>query len=165
MNLRKFGPIIFIAFITVFAGSCGLLNFTQKNPPFALDRRPQPTGDNLDELLPVKIGEFEREEFSKAITLPDGEDIQVLYQAGEESVYVGFCLTRSEKDAREAVKVTRREALNEKIKPEIEYYAAGSDPSYFKTKTFMSWSRGKYFFYVVAATPERLEEFMKAFPY
>lgn len=52
-----------------------------------------------------------------------------------------------------------------KVNMKGEQYVIGKDPSYFKVAGFMSWTRGKYFFYAKANSPAALEKFMRAFPF
>jgi hypothetical protein len=159
---------LFLAIITGFLlTGCGAGVFAQKNvaPPFGIDKRPQPSGTDLNFLLPKKVGAFERADLPAGIKAPADEDLNVEYRSGDDSVFFGFSLPDTEKDAFEAVKMTRQEAIQSKLNLQGEQYQIGKNPGFFKLDSFMSWSRGRYFFYAKADTPRALENFMKAFPY
>ena len=160
--------ILFLAIITGFLlTGCGVGVFAQKTvpPPFGIDKRPQPSGADLNVLLPKKVGTFEREDFPAGLKPPTDEDLTVEYKSGEDSIFFGFSIPDTEKDAFEAVKMTRQEAIQSRLNIKGEQYRIGKNPSFFKLDAFMSWTRGRYFFYAKAGTPRALESFMKAFPY
>ena len=146
---------------------CGTGVFAQKTAaaPFGIDRRPQPAGTDLNVLLPKRVGSFEREDFPAVLKAPANEDLNVEYRSGKDSIFFGFSIPGTEKDAREAVRVTREEAVRTRLDLKGEQYEVGKNPGFFKIAAFMSWSRGGYFFYAQASSPQALERFMKAFPY
>jgi hypothetical protein len=133
--------------------------------PFAVDRRPRPAGKNPDILLPLKIGAFTRAALPPGTKIPSDEDLNVTYKSGNDSIFFGVSITDTEKDAVEAIKVTRQEAIDSRLSLKGEQYRVDSDPGYFRINDFMSWNRGRYFFYAKASSPAALEKFMKAFPY
>jgi len=171
MDIRFFGSktaIIFsiIGLSIIFAG-CNISGLAQKNvaPPFGIDKRPQPAGTDLNVLLPKTVGTFEREDFPAGLKAPSDEDLNVEYKSGGDSIFFGFSMPATEKAASEAVKRTRQEAIESKLNIKGEQYRIGKNPSFFKFDTFMSWTRGRYFFYAAAGKPQTLENFIKAFPY
>jgi hypothetical protein len=138
----------------------------QKRPvPYDVDKRAAPPGSDLTILLPLTVGTFKRQPFPPGAKPPAHEDINTTYTSGKDSVFVGFSIPDSAEDAHAAVETTRTEAVASKISLKGELYSVGTEPSYFKLPKFMSWSRGKYFFYADASSPEALDRFMRAFPY
>ena len=147
--------------------SCPTLVFSQKRsiPPFSIDKRPQPSGTNLEILLPPSVGAFKRGVISGNTDPFAGEDITAQYQAGKDRIFFGFSIGDTENDVFEAIKITRQEAINSKISIKNEQYVIGKNPSFFKIGDFMSWSRGRYFFYAKGSSAASLDHFMKAFPF
>ncbi len=133
--------------------------------PFKVDQRPRPQGTSLDSLLPVKVGAFAREALPPDAKLRSDEDLNVTYGAGADSIFVGISLPESSRDAHDAVKTARDEAVASKIDLKGSSYRVGKDPSWFKTATFFSWTRGPYFFYAHAGSAGALDRFMEAYPY
>jgi hypothetical protein len=91
--------------------------------------------------------------------------LNVEYRSGDDSVFFGFGLPGTEKDASDAVRRTREEAVRSWLDIKGEQYQTGNNPSFFKLDACMAWTRGGYFFYAKADSPPALEQFMKAFPY
>jgi len=133
--------------------------------PFGIDKRPMPSGANLDTLLPAKVGAFARDPLAKDLKLKSDEDVNVTYRAGKDSIDVGLSKPDSIADARDAIQVTRDEAVQSKVPMAGSRTSLKTDPAYFHAHDFISWSRGTYFFYVKASSPESLAKFMAAFPY
>ena len=157
--------LFFVLMTGFILTGCGAGVFAQKTPPFGIDRRPQPAGTDLNVLLPKRVGVFEREDFPAGLKAPTDEDLNVEYRAGKDSTFFGFSIPGTEKDAREAVRVTRAEAIQTGLSLKGELYEIKKNPCFFKIAAFMSWSRGGYFFYAQANSPAALESFIKAFPY
>lgn len=133
--------------------------------PFGVDKRPAPSGADLEVLVPASVGAFRREALPAGAKPPSDEDLNVTYKSGAESVFFGFSIPETLADAHEAIKVTRDEAIASKVSLKGEQYSVGTDPSYFRAGSFMSWSRGKYFFYAKASSPRALASFMRSYPY
>jgi hypothetical protein len=136
-----------------------------RTTPFGIDKRPMPSGTDLNTLVPVTVGAFRRDSLPPGAKPPSDEDLNVTYKSGADSVFFGFSIPEAVADAHEAIKVTREEAIASKVDIKGEQYAVGTDPSYFRAGSFMSWSRGRYFFYAKASSPAALESFLRAFPY
>lgn len=113
-----------------------------------------------NKMLPIPFGIDKRPAKARS-----DEDLNVTYKSGSDSVFFGFSIPDTPADAYEAVKVTREEAIASKVNIKGEQYVIGKDPSYFKVADFMSWTRGRYFFYAKASSPAALEKFMRAFPF
>jgi len=133
--------------------------------PFDVDKRPAPSGTDLEKLVPASVGAFRREALPARAKPPSDDDLNVTYRSDAESVFFGFSMPETAAAAHEAVKVTRDEAIATKLSLKGEQYKVGAEPSYFRAGSFMSWSRGRYFFYAKASSPRALESFMRAFPY
>lgn len=133
--------------------------------PFGIDKRPVPTGTDLNVLVPMTVGSFTREHLPPDAKARSDEDLNVTYKSGSDSVFFGFSIPDTPADAYEAVKVTREEAIASKVNMKGEQYVIGKDLSYFKVADFMSWTRGKYFFYAKANSPAALDKFMRTFPF
>lgn len=145
---------------------CNSSSFAQKKTaPFGIDQRPQPTGTDLNVLLPKKVGVFTREDLPAGAKPPSDEDLNVEYTSGKDRISFGFSLPETEKDAFEAIKVTRQEAIDSRLSLKNEQYQIGKNPGFFRIADFMSWTRGRYFFYAKASSPEALERFMQSFPF
>lgn len=157
--------LLAIIFVNLFA-ACAVSGYAQKKAaPFGIDNRPQPSGTNLESLIPKTVGTFKREDLPSDAKPRSDEDLNVEYKSGKDTIFFGFSIPDAEKDAYEAVKVTRQEAIESRISLKGEQYIIGKNPSYFKIADFMSWTRGRYFFYAKASSPQALEKFMKAFPF
>ena len=157
--------ILLLAFGILFIG-CHLESFAQKKtPPFRVDLRPQPAGTNLEILLPKNVEKFIRKDLPADAKPRSNEDLNVEYVSGNDSIFFGFSIPNTEKDAFEAIKVTRQEAIDSHLNLKGEKYLIGKNPSYFKIDDFMSWTRGRYFFYAKASSPQALRRFMSVFPF
>lgn len=133
--------------------------------PFGIDERPKPSGTDLDALLPAKLGAFVRDALPKEAKLKSDEDLNVTYRAGKDSVDVGLSKPDSVADARDAIQVSRDEAVQSKVPMAGSRTSLKTDPAYFQAYDFIAWSRGTYFFYAKASSPEALAKFMAAFPF
>ncbi len=133
--------------------------------PYGIDRRPQPHGNDLEVLVPRTVGTWTREPFEPGTALSPDEDINATYTSGDDEITIGFSITDDAASAHTAIETTRDEAANSNIDISRAVYSIGTEPSYFKSERFMSWSRGQYFFYVDASDAAALDSFMQAFPY
>jgi hypothetical protein len=138
--------------------------------PYQLDKRPMPKGQDLETLLPRKIGKFTREAFPAGTKPSDSEDINIDYKAGAETVNVGFSIPGA-KDAHEGIRTAKTETIAElkRLKRANEISTAleqiGPPTSYYKVSDFIAWTRGGYFFYAKANSAAALDAFMTAFPF
>ena len=136
-----------------------------KDVPFGLDRRPMPKGDDLNTLLPLTVGTFKREPLPPNTKARSDEDLNVSYRAGADAIDVGFSIPETLEDAHEAIKVTRDEAVASKVPLKGSKFSVGTEPSFFYAADFISWSRGRYFYYAKANSSAALTRFMEAFPF
>ena len=130
--------------------------------PYDIDKRPMPTGEDLDSLLPKQVGPFVR----RALRPPYAE-----YVAGTSEVFVEIGIAEDAADAVGGIIACKEESEAESpVLVERYLFAVGNSPNYFWCVTeagaFMSWTRGRYFFMVRAKGGEsELDRFMKSFPY
>ena len=133
--------------------------------PFSIHARPMPKGEDLNTLLPAKVGSFVRDELPKGAKLASDEDLNITYRAGSHTVSFGISKSDTVEDAREAIKVTRDEAVASKVPMRDAKYSPKTDPAFFYAGDFISWTRGTYFMYAKATSPQALGQFMAAYPY
>lgn len=124
-----------------------------------------PSGTDLAALLPATVGAFTRDELPADAKLSADEDLNVDYRSGSDTVSFGLSRPDSVADARDAIEVTRDEAVASKVPMRDANYSVTTDPAYFHAGDFVAWTRGRYFFYAKASSPAVLERFMAAFPY
>jgi hypothetical protein len=139
--------------------------------PYQLDKRPMPKGQDLEALLPRKVGAFTREAFPAGTKPSDSEDVNIDYKSGNDVVNVGFSIPGNAKDAHEGIRTAKAETIAElkQLKRTKEIATAleqlDRPTSYYKVADFIAWSRGGYFFYAKAKSAASLDAFMTAFPY
>jgi hypothetical protein len=136
-----------------------------EEPPFSINKRPMPSGSDLAILLPAVVGEFKRDALPGDARLAADEDLNIDYRSGGDTVNFGLSKPESLADAREAIKVSRDEAVASKVPMRDAKYSLTTDPAYFYVGDFVAWSRGQYFFYAKANSPAALTRFMSAFPF
>jgi hypothetical protein len=139
--------------------------------PYQLDKRPMPKGQDLETLLPRKVGAFTREAFPAGTKPSDSEDINIDYKSGADVINVGFSIPGNAKDAHEGIRTAKDETIAElKQQRRAKEIATAMEQldrptSYYKVADFIVWSRGGYFFYAKAKNAAALDAFMSAFPY
>jgi hypothetical protein len=157
MILKRIAAIMLLAMCSAVFAANGI--------PYDVDKRPMPQGTDLEKLVPLKVGDFQRAPLPKDTKFPTNMDLNMTYKAGKNSVFVGFSKSETPEDARNAVELTKQEAVGNDTILKSEEFQIAKDPGYFKHGKFFSWSRGRYFFYADASSPEALDLFMKSFPY
>jgi hypothetical protein len=141
-----------------------------QSAPYELDKRPMPKGQDLETLLPRKVGTFTREAFPAGTKPSDSEDLNIDYKSGAEVINVGFSIPGA-KDAHEGIRIAKAETIAElkRLRRAKEITTAqeqiGPPTSYYKVADFIAWTRGGYFFYAKAKNAAALDAFMTAFPY
>ena len=136
-----------------------------EEPPFAIHRRRMPAGEDLNVLLPPVLESFKRDALPAGATLKSDEDLNVTYRSGGDTVDMGISKPESAADAREAIKVSREEAVASKISLRGERFSLKGEPAYFHVGDFIAWSRGQYFFYAKASSAATLARFMAVYPF
>jgi hypothetical protein len=146
--------------------------------PYGIEKRPMPTGTDLDQLLPKQVGRYTRVLLEKSqqrgVTATsidvDGNGVYATYRIGDREVFVEFNIGNSAENAQSSWDVVVGDA-NEGIYPTDPLFASfGTEPSYLKVVNdngaFFAWTRGGYFFTAHAKGGEAdLDAFMNAFPF
>ena len=146
--------------------------------PYGIEKRPMPTGTELDTLLPKHVGPYERVKLEKSEqrgTTPDsitvdGNGVYATYRKGDEEVFVEFSVASSAENAQSSWDVVVGDA-NEGIYPTDPHSASfRTEPSYLKIANadgaYFAWTRGGYFITAHAKGGEAaLDAFMNAYPY
>jgi hypothetical protein len=133
--------------------------------PYGIDQRPQPSDTDLEALMPPTVGTFTRQEAAIEGDPTSGEDLYANYTSGSDTIFMGFAIVESVDDAHAGIQTTYDEGVASDIDVSNALFNLDGDPGYFKTDTFMAWSRDNYFYYVDASSPEALDAFMTNFPY
>ena len=136
--------------------------------PFDLDAYRMPTGDTVADVLPARVGDFERESVPATGRVPTEEALYVTYRRGAENVSVGASIPGTLEDAREAVKTAAQETRDQLRRtnrrqelPRIVQDLQG-DPAYVAVGDFVAWSKGRYFLAAKSNSPRTLATFMRA---
>ena len=136
--------------------------------PYQIDRRPMPSGEYLETLLPVQIGPFRRDEVDDPDEVRNAQ-IEAEYRSDSGEIFVELGVCGDPAPARRAVETSKQETDAE-FSDAVQVFSLNTEPSFFKSNTplgaFMSWTRGGYYFSVHAKGGQKdLDRFMKAFPY
>gem|GEM_PF-959705 len=142
--------------------------------PYAVDKRPMPGGEDLEQLLPERVGSFQRDRIRAGKDLYR-DPIYVEYTAGQHAVEMELGVCRTPDDAQQGVRTYIAESADVCIATEA--VSVGTEPSFHKGKfdnprmgergkrLGVAWSRGRYYFSAGARTGDILDTFMTAFPY
>jgi hypothetical protein len=139
-------------------------------PPYGIDRRPRPAGEEIDVLLPPRVGPFERKNV-RLLGEPREAPIYADYAAGKAAVFVELGINGDARGAQQAVKTAKGETHAEfPENADLDLFVVGREPSFFKSLNdlgaFFAWTRGGYYFSVHAKRGEAdLDAFVEAFPY
>jgi len=155
-------------------GAITMLNGTA---PYGIEKRPMPSGLNLEQLLPKQVGPYTRASMVaasnqkvQATTIQvDSDSIYATYRAGGKEVLIEFAVSRSAADAQMGLDVAASEVTNG-FPTDPRFGSIGTEPSYLKVNNadgaFLAWTRGGYYFSASAKGDEAdLDAFMNAFPY
>jgi len=135
--------------------------------PYRIDDRPMPSGEDLDELLPLQVGPFRRE----GLDVPNDlrkSSIYAQYSSDDGEIFVELGVCDDAETAWMAVETSMAETAE--FLDATRVVSLKTEPSFFKTNTrrgaFMSWTRGRYYFSAHARGGEKdLDRFLTAFPY
>lgn len=160
--LALVAPVLILA----ASGEAGASTPCAKIIPFGLADRAEPASDVASQALPRSIGRFVREDVPDGDVIPADEDLNVTYRSGTDSVFLGLSRPGKVADLKEAVRTSHEDAVADKsIDRTGELYCTASAPFFYKIPDFVAWTRGRYFFYANASSPDVLAEFMRDFPY
>jgi hypothetical protein len=145
--------------------------------PYGIEKRPMPTGLNLDELLPKQVGPYARtliEKSNQRGVQPssieiDGNSLYATYAAGDKEIFVEFAVTSNAENAQTALDTAATEVTG-RFPSDPRFGSIGTEPSYLKVNNqsgaFYAWTRGGYYFSASAKGGEAdLDSFMQSFPY
>ena len=195
IHMNKTLAMILVSGILLFAvTSCRIINNKQANTtpnatsrreikplngvaPYGIEKRPMPTGLNLDELLPKQVGPYTRMLLEKseqrgvtptAITI-DGSSVYATYKAEVREVFVELAVAGNAQSAQDTLDVAAGDVTGG-FPTDPRFGSIGTEPSYLKANNesgaFYAWTRGNYFFSAHAKGGEAdLESFMRSFPY
>jgi hypothetical protein len=145
--------------------------------PYGVEKRPMPSGLEMDELLPKQVGPYTRMSLEKSEhrgVIPtkidvNGEPIYAVYRVGSKEVFVEFSVSSGLQTAQEILVVAARH-MTGKFPKDPRVGSIGTEPSYLKVNSksgaFFGWTRGQYYFSASAKGGEAdLDAFVQGFPY
>ena len=145
--------------------------------PYGIEKRPMPTGLNVDQLLPKQVGAYTRErvELSSDRSVQpstaqmDGNSVYATYRAGANEIFVESAVSSSAENAQMALDVAAGDVTG-RFPTDPRLGSIGTEPSYLKVTNgdgaFFAWTRGGYYYSAHAKSGEpALDAFMQAFPY
>jgi hypothetical protein len=145
--------------------------------PYGIEKRPMPSGLNLDELLPKQVGPYSRtllEMSAQRGVQPtsieiDGNSVYATYRNGAAEIFMEFAVSSSAKNAQATLDTAAGETSNQ-FPTDPKYGSIATEPSYLKVNNesgaFFAWTRGGYYYSANAKKGEAaLDTFMQAFPY
>jgi len=145
--------------------------------PYGVEKRPMPSGLEMDELLPKQVGPYTRMSLEKSEhrgVIPtkidvNGDSIYAVYRVGAKEVFVEFSVSSSLQTAQETLVVAARNTTG-KFPKDPRIGSIGTEPSYLRVNTkssaFFGWTRGQYYFSASAKGGDAdLDAFVQGFPY
>ena len=136
-------------------------------PPFAVDRKPMPRGEDWGRLLPVQVGPYRRENLKPPTRDQDG---QARYTGLGQSFFLLFGKARDAKDLGAILATVEKESRalpGQLLEEKIDLKA--STPFLLRVErrgVFFAWARGVYYFSVeTEARKPELQSFLNQFPY
>ncbi len=155
-------------------GAITLLNGTA---PYGIEKRPMPSGLDLDQLLPKQVGPYARVMLEKSeqrgvqptsIQI-DGNSVYATYRSGGNEIFVEFAVNSSAEIAQSVIDVSATE-VTDSFPTDPRFGSLGTEPSYLKVDNeygaYLAWTRGGYYFSASAKNgASALDAFMQAFPY
>jgi len=141
---------------------------SQLTPPYAIDKRLAPAGDNPEALLPRQVGPYRRGPLRNGGNYK-GDPVYADYESGASAIFMELGVCDSAHDARCILETAMNETVGSVPAPGV-LYDGQSDPAYLRTMNadgaFLAWTRGKVYFSAHAKGGEKdLDTFMQAFPY
>jgi hypothetical protein len=146
--------------------------------PYGVESRPEPTGTDLDKLLPKQVDGYTRVSLEKSEqrgTAPtsievDGNGVYATYQKADREVFMEFSIASSAENAQSNWDVVVGDANAGVWPTDPKFGSFRTEPSYLKVvndeDAFFAWTRGAYFFSADAKGGQAdLDAFMNAFPY
>ena len=147
------------------------------NAPYGIEKRPMPTGLDLDALLPKQVGPYTQTLLERADqrgVVPtsievDGASVYATYKASDKDIFVELGVSGSAGNAQSALGTAAGDTTD-KFPSDPRFGSIGTEPSYLKVTNesgaFFAWTRGKYYFSASAKRGEAdLDVFMQAFAF
>ncbi|HEX6728991.1 MAG TPA: hypothetical protein VF074_03225 [Pyrinomonadaceae bacterium] len=145
--------------------------------PYGIEKRPMPSGIDLDVLLPKQVGAYTRtllERSGQRGVAPssieiDGESVYATYKAGDKEIFVEFAVASNAQNAQAALDVGAGDVTGN-FPTDPRFGSIGTEPSYLmvnnESGSFFAWTRGGYYFSASAKGGQAdLDAFMHSFPY
>ena len=145
--------------------------------PYGIEKRPMPSGLNLDELLPKQVGPYTRtllERSDQRGVAPssievDGASVYATYKDGSKEIFVEFAVAGSAVNAQATLDNAATETTDA-FPTDPGFGSIGTEPSYVKINNesgaFFAWTRGNYYFSASAKGGQAdLDAFVQAFPF
>lgn len=135
--------------------------------PYKTSNKAMPAGIDFNKLIPVRVGSFERVEFTPPAPGLDGE---ATYRFGKKEIFMLFSKADNSKDLRETMETIKDEVKDNKT-TDARTISLKTDIAYIHFLgpkiAFFAWTRGLYCFSADSKNGDKksLEEFMSAFPY
>ena len=172
MNISRLIQSFTLGFsLLIILTACGA-SATPAEPagaPYGIDRRPPPSGEDAEALLPAQVGGFMRGPVEGDIKNDD--EVYATYTSGEQEIFLTVSISDDVRGAQEGVKTAKEVLEHDKGSVfEQPLMSLATEPSYFKVSegdiVFMAWQHGRYFFSVDSqGSGEALDRFMRVFPY
>ncbi len=155
----------------------GAITMLNGAAPYGIEKRPLPSGLDIDQLLPKQVGAYTRASVERASNQGtqatsvdiDGDSMYARYRSGAKEIFVEFSATSSAENAQSILDVAAGDAAGGVFPSDPRFGSRGTEPSYLKVVNgdgaFMAWTRGGYYFSVSAKSEPDLDAFMQAFPY
>ena|SRR5581483_5826565 len=125
--------------------------------PWNIDRRPMPSGADIDVLCPAQVGPYMRQKIDGSPM--NGNSAYVHYSAGPAAIFVEFAITSGPRDAHAVLETANGEVGGNLVKAEPAYLTTADG-------TFFAWTRAGYYWSAHAqGGPGDLDAFMRAFPF
>ncbi len=145
--------------------------------PYGIEKRPMPSGLDLEQLLPKQVGPYTRASVERASNQGtqatsvdvDGDSIYARYRSGTKEIFVEFAVASSASNAQSTLAVAAGDAVGGVFPTDPRFGSMGTEPSYLKVVNsdgaFIAWTRGGYYFSASTKSEGDLDAFMQAFPY
>jgi hypothetical protein len=169
MNYWRFAQKIAMKILsaTFILASAFALSINSGEVPYKTASKAMPAGTDFNKLVPVKVGSFERVEFTPPAPGLDGE---ATYRSGKKEIFMLFSKAANGKDLRETMETIKDEVKDNKT-TDARTISLKTDIAYIHFLgpkiAFFAWTRGLYCFSADGKNGDKksLEEFMAAFPY
>jgi hypothetical protein len=163
----KQSTTLFLLLLIGLSISASIVVVMEKSIPFNIESKKMPSGTDFSQLVPLKVGNYQRVEYTPPQPGLDGE---ALYRYGKKEIFMLFSLSKDRKDLGETMQTIYTEIKENKTK-EARVVSLKSDPAYIffagPRIAFFAWTRGLYCFSADSKGGDKknLDEFMAAFPY